>query len=224
MPRRMLRHFLVAMMGLLASVPANARSLEDAVLEEINFARTQPREYARELRRYRASFEGRIVADERGDRMTFEGVRPVDEAIAFLEAQRPLPPLGHGEVLALAATDHAIEQGRRGSRGHVSANGATPGRRVAYRGGGNYVAETISYGESDPVSIVRSLIVDDGVPSRAHRTVLFMSYLHYAGVGCGPHATQEFVCVMDYSQTTDGRPALPPRLARSISSSRPPKR
>jgi len=213
---RRLPYLLLTMLaGLGVALPAQAQSLEDAVLAEINFARTQPREYARDLRRYRQSFEGRIIADERGERMTREGIRPVDEAIAFLERQQPLPALGHGAVLAIAAADHAMEQGAHGTRGHISTNGATPARRVVARGGGRYVSETIAYGEDDPVAIVRSLIVDDGVPSRTHRIVLFMPYLRYAGVACGPHAAYDFLCVMDYSQTADGNAPRAPSLARS---------
>lgn len=215
MLRRLPCLFVMVVAGLGVAFPAYAQSLEQAVLEEINFARTQPREYARALRRYRAGFEGRVIRDERGARMTREGVRPVDEAIALLERQRPLPPLREGTVLAMAAADHAAEQGRRATHGHLSANGATPAWRVAARGGGRYVSETISYGESDPVAIVRSLIVDDGVPSRTHRMVLFMPHLRYAGVACGPHAAYDFLCVMDYGQTEDGSTPRAPSLARS---------
>lgn len=207
--RRYLRSVLLLCFGLAAAWPAYAKSLEDAVLDEINFARTQPREYARELRTYRTAFNGRIVSDRHGERMTFEGVRAVDEAIAFLERQQPLPPLRRGQVLALAADDHASEQGYEGSRGHVSADGATPGRRVTARGGGRYVSETISYGENDPVGVVRSLIVDDGVANRGHRAVIFTANLRYAGIGCGPHAAYDYLCVMDYGQTADGQPAGP---------------
>lgn len=215
MPRLLSRLALIALACLGFALPAHAQSLEQGVLEEINFARTQPREYARELRRYRQQFEGRLVVDERGERMTREGMRPVDEAIAFLERQQPLPALRQGTVLAIAAADHATDQGARGGSGHISSNGATPARRVAARGGGRYVSETISYGEDDPVSIVRSLIVDDGVPSRTHRIVLFMPHLRYAGIACGPHAAYDFLCVMDYSQTADGSAPKAPSLARS---------
>jgi uncharacterized protein YkwD len=214
MSRLLRRLFLVAAI-LIAGAPAHARSLENAVLEEINFARTQPQEYARELRRYRTAFNGRIVSDERGDRMSFEGVRAVDEAIAFLERQQPLEPLRRGSVLAMAATDHVVEQGRRGSYGHISANGANPGRRVAVRGGGRFVSETIAYGESDPVGVVRSLIVDDGVPNRSHRAVIFMSHLRYAGVGCGAHAQYDVMCVVDYAPTVDGQPPRGPDYAQT---------
>lgn len=211
---RLLRRLLIVAAILIAGAPAHAGSLADAVLEELNFARTQPQEYARELRRYRAAFDGRIIRDEQGDRLSFEGVRPVDEAIAFLERQRPLPPLRRGTILAMAATDHAIEQGRRGSRGHQSTNGASPARRVALRGGGLYVSETIAYGDSDPIAVVRSLIVDDGVPGRTHRAVIFMSHLRYAGVGCGAHARYGYMCVMNYSQTADAQPQRATELAQ----------
>lgn len=215
--QRVLRSFLLLCFGLAAAWPAYAKSLEDAVLDEINFARTQPHEYARELREYRTAFRGRIVSGRYGERMTFEGVRAVDEAIAFLERQHPLPPLRRGHVLALAAYDHAAEQGDRGSWGHVSRSGATPGKRVTARGGGRFVSETISYGENDPVGVVRSLIVDDGVANRGHRTVIFTSNLRFAGVGCGPHATYDYLCVMDYGQTADGQPAGPSYARSDVS-------
>lgn len=213
---RLLRRLLVVAAILIAGAPAHAGSLANAVLEEINFARTQPQEYARELRRYRTAFNGRIVTDERGgQRMSFEGVRAVDEAIAYLERQQPLGPLRRGSVLAMAAADHVIEQGRRGAHGHISADGATPGRRVAVRGGGRFVSETIAYGESDPVGVVRSLIVDDGVPNRAHRAVIFMSHLRYAGVGCGAHVQYDVMCVVDYAPTVDGQPPRGPDFAQT---------
>jgi uncharacterized protein YkwD len=211
---RLFRYVLLAIV-VLSAAPGFARSLERDVLEEINFARTQPQQYADELRQYRDRFDGRIVADEIGEHMTYEGVRAVDEAIAFLDAQTPLEPLAFGTVLARAAADYATDQGQRGSMGHVSANGMSPGRRVSARGGGPYVSETIAYGRSDVAGIVRSLIVDDGVRSRIHRAIIFQSYLQYAGVGCGPHTRAEYVCVIDYAQTADGGIPRAPKLARS---------
>lgn len=152
--------------------------------------------------------------------MTYEGVRAVDEAIRFLENQRPIDPLDYGAVLARAAADHSADQGRRGGLGHNSANGMNPARRVAAHGGGIYVSETISYGPSDVAGIVRSLIVDDGVRSRIHRAVIFMPFLRYVGIGCGPHVSANFMCVMDYSQTPDGRAPNLPSFARSEVGSR----
>jgi len=219
-----MRHFRFLLLGFavaFSAVPLSARGLEQDVLDEINYVRTHPQDYADELRRYRDSFDGRMVVDETGEHMTYEGARAVDEAIAFLDAQKPLDPLEPGSVLARTASDYARDQGRHGSMGHVSANGATPARRVAAHGGGIYVSETIAYGRSDPAGVVRSLIVDDGVRSRIHRAVIFMGFLRYAGVGCGPHVRVDYVCVIDYGQTPDGRPPLPASLARADDSNNP---
>ncbi len=183
-------------------------NFERDVLAEINFVRTHPQEYAQELVRYRQDFEGRLMRgdDETGDIMTREGVAAVDEAIRDLNAQQPLTALEGGATLGEAAFDLVDEQGRRGQTGHVSEGGMTPSKRVERRGGGPYVAETISYGSLTPAGVVRQLIVDDGVPDRGHRKVILTERFRYAGVGCGAHAVYRFMCVIDYGVTADGRP------------------
>ncbi len=191
-----------------SAVRAADSNFERDVLAEINFVRTQPQEYARELALYRQDFEGRLVHGDTatGDIMTREGVAAVNEAIRELNGQSPVPALNGGATLADAAFDLVDEQGRRGDTGHVSAGGMTPSKRVERRGGGPYVAETISYGSLTPASVVRQLIVDDGVPDRGHRKVIFTARFRYAGVGCGTHAVYRFMCVVDYAVTPDGRP------------------
>lgn len=185
--------------------------LEDAVLAEVNYVRAHPHDYADELRRYRDFFDGRVVrlpGDQIGQ-MTREGTASVDEAISFLDRQAPLPPLAYGEVLSLAAHDLAEEQGETGYTGHRSSNGESPGDRVKRRGGDIYVGETISYGYDDPGAVVRQLVIDDGVPGRGHRGLVFATDSRYAGVGCGRHPRDGFLCVIDYSTTPNGAPALP---------------
>lgn len=205
----------------LLSAPAAARpaTLADAIVAELNFARTSPQDYAETLRRHRASYHGRDVddPDEPASHTSQEGVAAVDEAIAFLERQPSLPPLASAPLLALAAADHAAAQRRRGVIGHLSANGDTPGQRVVRRGGGPYVSETIAYGFAVPVAVVRQLIIDDGVADRSHRAVIFDARLHHAGVGCGVHPVYTAMCVIDFSPSPDGRmppqstPGYPPR-------------
>jgi uncharacterized protein YkwD len=191
-----------------ASEPA---SLEETVLEAINYVREHPREYADQLRAYRDYFEGDVLflpGDDNGV-VTREGVRAVDEAIDFLERQAPLPPLSAGKLLTLAARDHADEQGPAGATGHVSRDGASPGERVRRRGGGIFVGETISYGAGDADAVVRGFVVDDGVRDRGHRKLIFSQGFRYAGVGCGGHARYRVICVVDYSGTENGAPVLP---------------
>lgn len=185
--------------------------LEAEVLAQINAARTDPQGYAEQLREYRSWFEGHILyrpGDENGV-ITREGPSAVDEAIDFLERQAPLPPLGKGDVLALAARDHAASQGRDGSVGHVSRDGASPGVRVKRRGGDIYVGENIAYGPDRADDVVMQLIIDDGVPGRGHRKSLFAKEFRFAGVGCGEHRTYRYMCVVDMSGTPSGMPVLP---------------
>ena len=189
----------------------NISGLERDVLTEINYARQHPREYADTLREYRRYFDGRVLflPGDRNGVVTNEGPDAVDEAIEFLERQAPLPALSRGEMLVLAAQDHADDQGMSGASGHVSRDGLTPGDRVRRRGGDIYVGEGIWYGSGGPADVVRSLIVDDGVRGRGHRALLFQADFRYAGVGCGAHRRFGNICVVDLSGTADGSPVLP---------------
>ncbi|RYD50283.1 MAG: CAP domain-containing protein [Sphingomonadales bacterium] len=213
-----LRCFVAAASALLAIAPAHAndaaegrRVLQGEVLAQINFARQHPREYAEQLRDYREHFHGRILflpGDQEGV-YTHEGVDAVDEAIDFLERQAPLPALSAGEMLMLAARDHAEDRGDAGATGHVSGDGMGPGDRVRRRGGDIYVGESIYYGANRADQVVRSLIVDDGVAGRGHRTLLFTAGYRYAGVGCAEHRRFDHICVVDLAATENGAPELP---------------
>ncbi|NIJ64320.1 uncharacterized protein YkwD [Sphingomonas leidyi] len=194
-------------LALAIAMPPQA-GLEAAVLTEINFARTRPRDYAERLRDYRKFFRGRIVrypGNPDGLR-TAEGTRAVDEAIRFLERQPPLEPIEPSALLARAARDHVREQGPSGRTGHISADGGNPRARVQRRGGGDYVAEVITYGPPSAVEVVRQLIVDDAVPGRGHRRTLFAAEMRYAGIACGPHKGYRVMCVADLGRRPDGRP------------------
>lgn len=211
--------------AILLTAASDRASLEDQVLDRINFVRQNPNQYADQLRDYRRHFDG-VVLKLPGDRngvITQEGTHAVDEAIDFLERQAPLPPLGRGDLLELAARDHARQQGPIGARGHVSIDGASPGERVRRRGGDIYVGEDISYGYTQPDAIVRQLVVDDGVRDRGHRTLLFNAEIRYAGVGCGGHARYGHMCVVDMSRTINGAPLLPALASNGQTSFRMPR-
>ncbi len=157
-------------------------TLESAVLAEINFARTQPAAYAETLRR--------------GDEDQGYGGSARQEAIEFVSRQRPLPPLSDSHGLTGAAARLADDQAQSGRVGHTSA------LRERFEANGVFsgiVAETISYGMTTPAAVVQQLIIDDGVPGRGHRAVLFDQSLSAAGVGCGPHRTYRYMCVIDFA-------------------------
>lgn len=182
------------------------------VLEELNFMRANPAEYARELDDFGQRFDGKIVLGEgdEPDMITNEGVRAVAEAAREMRKVRPLGEIQHSALLAQAAADHVRIQSANGEVGHIS-NGKNPGGRVKARGGGIYVGEVIAYGVLGVRNAVMQLIVDDGVPDRGHRKLLLLPGYRYAGVACGSHRQWRNMCVIVLSETRDG---LPPQAKR----------
>jgi uncharacterized protein YkwD len=199
---------LTALPALVPAAAAQPR-VEAGIVAEINRARADPPGYARELRRYRSYYRNGIVwvpGNPVGLR-TREGTAAVDEAIRFLARQPPLPPLAQASHLRRAAADHVADQGSSGRRGHRGGDGSSPAERIRRRGGGLYGAtgEVIAYGPEDAVSFARELIIDDGVPDRGHRILLFSPRFRYAGAACGRHPGWRFMCVVDFSDGVPGR-------------------
>jgi uncharacterized protein YkwD len=203
--RRTARAIPIALLA--AGVPAQANpALERDIIAEINRARTDPRGYAADLATYRGYFSGRIVrypGNPDGLRTT-EGVAAVDEAIAVLRRQSPLGTVRSAALLARAARDHVEEQGPRGVTGHASANGERARQRLVKRGGGDYVAEVITYGPPSATEVVRQLIVDDAVPARGHRRTLYDAQWTHAGAACGPHRRYKVMCVVTFARNEIG--------------------
>lgn len=164
-------------------------------------------EVAADLRRYRRTLRGLVAHGPDARMLTREGAAAVDEAIAFLERQPPLPPVTGSWLLGRAARMHMGEQAVTGDVGHHSRDGRNPGGRARAAGGGDAVGETIAYGYHDPVAVVHQLIVDDGVPDRGHRALIFAREFRYAGVGCASHPRYRHACTIDFSATADGRRA-----------------
>lgn len=195
--------------------PAPAPSLEQQVLAEINEARADPPAYAAKLKRYREYFEDNIVTLPGSDvgLRTREGVVAVDDAIKFLGRQKPMPPFHPSPPLTEAARQHADDQAQTGATGHTGSDGSDSQARMKKRDAYGFMAETLTYGSSDAVDVVRKLIIDDGDPARSQRKIIFDKKYFRAGVACGPHLRARSVCVINLS-TTIGKPA--PREARPL--------
>lgn len=192
---------------LLGSARAPESAGVDAMLAELNAARTDPRAYAGRVRDFRGLFTGdRFQRPGDVAVVTQEGVAAVDEAILFLEAQAALPPLARSTPLDRAAADHATEQGRTGRVGHDGADGSSPHDRMRRHGRWRATAEAIAYGPT-PEPAVMQLIVDDGVPDRGHRTILFSPTYRLVGAACSPHPVWRTVCVLNFATPTAVSPA-----------------
>ena len=55
------------------------------------------------------------------------------------------------------------------------------------------------YGVPSARGMLMSLIIDDGVPGRGHRTNLFDAQARVVGVACGPHKVWQIMCVMTFA-------------------------
>ena len=48
--------------------------------------------------------------------------------------------------------------------------------------------------------VILQLIVDDGVPDRGHRRILFNPAYTLVGAACAPHPVWREVCVLDFAR------------------------
>lgn len=176
--------------------------IERQVIIEINKVRTDPAEYARRylvpLRSYYhdtlLEFPGEIAIS------TSEGIRALDECIRDLQAVKPSSPLSPRKGLTLAAREHARDQAKTGAVGHSGSDRSTPEVRINRYGKWDVsVGENINYGNDDARRIVTSLLIDDGVPSRGHRSNLLNATFRFVGVAVGPHRVYAHMCVMDFA-------------------------
>jgi uncharacterized protein YkwD len=195
---------LIAALSMLAlgadgQAPAAGPGFEEQVLAGINQVRADPAAYAAALREYRGYFEGNVVLLPGSDvgLRTREGAAAVDEAIAALARQAPMPPLQSVPELAESARELVAHQALAGGTGHAGADGSDAKVRIKRRKGSGLTAEALSYGARDAAGVVRQMIVDDGIPSRPNRKILLESRYRKAGVACGAHPVNRSVCVID---------------------------
>jgi uncharacterized protein YkwD len=185
---------------------------EQAIIDELNLARTNPRMYARLLEDTRQYFDGKRYFEPGQKAMrTQEGVAAVDEAIRYLRSVPPASPLSASSGLAKAALDHIRDTGPKGMVSHTGSDGSTPRQRVERHGRWQTtLGENIAYHPMPSARrIVMLLIVDDGVPDRGHRTIIFNPAYKVVGVATGPHSLYGSMCVQEFAGGFSGnKPAF----------------
>jgi uncharacterized protein YkwD len=197
--------FTLLIMGLVQPVNAEQLNylspLENAVIQEINMARSNPKGYATFLEEWKWYFDGRLLKLP-GERiiLTKEGATAVNEAMSTIRSMNPVARLSPSRGMSLGAKDHVRDQGSSGSIGHRGRDGSTVWERVnRYGTWEKSVAENISYGSNKARNIVMELIIDDGVPGRGHRKNIFNPDFRVIGVACGHHETYGTVCVITFA-------------------------
>ena len=132
--------------------------------------------------------------------MTSEGVAAVNEAISFLRAARPLPPMVINRGMCLAAKDHVRDLALKGVTGHKGSDGSSPNSRLErYGRWDGVVGENIVYDVNTARQIVIGLIIDDGTPNRGHRRNIFEPHHLVTGVSITDSSTNGAKCVLTYA-------------------------
>ena len=171
---------------------------ERDLLNEINQARANPQLYATYLENLKPQFTGKQYTPAgKVALMTEEGWSAVDEAIRFLKALKPLPPLIASPGLSQAALTHVKDQGNTGGTGHRGGNSSMIEERVKpYGRWKGSIGENICYGNDSARERLLTWLIDDGFPSRGHRRRLLGTEYQVAGISCGSHPQYNAMCVL----------------------------
>ncbi|GHV25269.1 hypothetical protein FACS189498_3340 [Spirochaetia bacterium] len=94
----------------------------------------------------------------------------------------------------------SIDQGKTGKTGHDGSDKSTPFTRIERYGGGyNRAGENLAYGSNTGRDIIVDLLIDDGVPSRGHRTNIMERRFSQTGVSFGTHPQYRTMCAITYA-------------------------
>lgn len=180
--------------------------LERDVLLTINMARTNPSKYSSDfVEPLLNSYDGNVQIID-GVRYSYrEGKVAVQEAVNFLKNQSPLSVLKYNVGLHLGAKDHVKDAGANGVKGHVGTDKSEFWDRVNRYGKLYGGGEIIDYSRDKPVSVVNSFIIDEGVPSRGHRKIIFDFDNTEFGASCGYHSKSNIMCVVEFAYKYQGK-------------------
>lgn len=163
------------------------------IVNEINECRENPAAYAYRLESWVETYVG--LARYRDDDvpvLTTEGVSALHQAISVLKGTPPSPSLLFSLGLFSAAQLHCEDLGQSGGANHLGLR-----ERLAKFGKwGGRVVEALDFGSIAAREVVASLLIDDGLPTREHRTALLSPDYRIIGVGIGPHEAFKSVCTV----------------------------
>ena len=171
-------------------------SFEQNLVKEINAVRTNPKEYAKIVKKYISYFNGKLLdlPGSDGSIETQEGPAAYTEAIDFLSKQKPLEPFEPSKGLGRVAKDYISEVQ---TINPDELEKIDLDKLIAKHGSfsGN-LNRALDFGGETPEQVVVNLLVSDGDPNREQRDSLLSKDLKKVGVGFGKHDDFKYVTVI----------------------------
>ena len=122
------------------------------------------------------------------------------------------------EGLAAAAREMVTMQGPTGQTGHTGTDGSNMRQRIERNMQWEArIGENIQYNSQTPLEAMLSLIIDDGVPNRGHRTNIFQPAFHFMGAATGMHSRFQSMTVTDFSGSFNPQPFTAPTIEIPLS-------
>ena len=152
------------------------------VIYILNLIRTDPALFSRTvLKKYPSvSRKSRLVNDE----------YYYQSLVKTLNNMQPVNILVPDRSCFESAQCHASSSGASGYAGHKRTNSNCQTKKT-------YNGECCDYGQSEPLEIVLSLLIDEGVPSLGHRNIILSPY-NKVGVSIQPHKKYRTNTVIDF--------------------------
>lgn len=196
----------------------NYEDLAVEIVKEQNRVRTDPQSYIEKLKRAKTFFKDKIFRHPAELPIeTYEGVDGIDNAINFLQAQKPIDELTFSSELASAAQDHAKDIGEKGLSSHEGSDGNGISDRVErYIEWDGAIAENLDFCFKFAENIVMNLIIDDGSKLKHQRSNLFNPDFKFVGVACAKHKTFKICTVIDYAKGLHAIGEEPPDIINSV--------
>lgn len=154
--------------------------MADAVLQEINLLRANPKAYASYLEEWRSKYEGQVLRMNRSTAfMTQEGIAPLEEAIAILKQTDQLPALEPTAGMRLAALDHPYLNNHPDAP--LTQENITE-RADSYGRWATAISENVAFYHGSAREIVIQMLISDGIELRVHRNNLLNPEFEFTGV------------------------------------------
>ena len=187
--------------GWSVATDAERDSFDEKLLAALNKVRTKPKEAAKLLDEWKfdpcpgdpkkscvtgPGFTNPTIAQE--------GIKAVTEAKAFLKKQTAVGALKTNRAASSACKHHIEDLGPCDKTGHDSSDGTGFADRLCAWVPWKSCAENLMFAQVPKTDVgamrvIMSLIVDDGVPSRGHRTNTFKNDVTHVGIANGGHFT-----------------------------------